>query len=341
MPGAADRDARVGAAAHRDLLGVLRHRPPAPSVVILGAVLAQRLRVEVRHDHARVHGGPGELRVAAPPEDGHPGERGAGDVGARAAQVGEIERRRLDRLEVAVGDEHREAALGLAAADGERGAAHPVRREPEALAQRARAARDPRRGGGGGASRTWSARALRRKEAHRVGGAELGHELVQHEARVDRFRQPPREELVQRERVLRTPRLDVPRARCTFLRATRELRDPRVHARRERLERVAGGRRELPPLLFGETAKVEQPRELIGLDRVRADLLSRRAARAAPQVDQLREPILRLAEAQREERVGLARGIDVRHAVAVAVDADGVLDPGHGHCLRALRARRY
>ena len=66
--------------------------------------------------------------------------------------------------------------------------------------------------------------------------------------------------------------------------------------------------------------------------------------RATPQVDPLLETVLRLAEPEREEGVGLARGVDVRNAVAIEVDAHGAFYTGHrkrprGACLRHFPGR--
>ena len=165
-----------------------------------------------------------------------------------------------------------------------------------------------------------------RKEEARLEAAELLDQVREHEALVQRPVESPCAMLRDRERIGRPPglarsaeRRDERRERQARRRAP--VREAGIHAGGVGLEALARRGRQPFGLALGETGDAEDAHLAVGLEGVVALHFGEAALRRAPQPDELRQPVLRMDEAEAEVGVALARGEHVRHAVAVAQDA--------------------
>ena len=271
-----------------------------------------------------------------------------------------MEVRREAGLEMGIGREQRQAARG------ERARHHPGRaadrgarqargvsqcRDAAAVGRRARLARAGRCWRGGrlvhGGLRLGPdgvAADAAREEGPRRCGAQLAHELLEHDHLVEAAAVAPRHQLHERERVRRRPgiggadRLEQRERRALFARA--DPRQPRVHAGRVGLEHTPAECALAQSISACETGEVERARFAIAREALFADQLGGAPAGDAAQPEHLGQTILRMREAEREPGVVLARGAHVGNAAAIAHDRDGRLDARHHQRAFERRMRR-
>jgi hypothetical protein len=98
-------------------------------------------------------------------------------------------------------------------------------------------------------------------------------------------------------------------------------------------------RADLSLLTLRHAAHAERAHQQVRAQRVRAGELGQAAGGGPAEELELPQPVLPVAEAEREARVGRAAGAQVRHAVAVTQDLDRRFEPSQPQAAGGLRKR--
>jgi hypothetical protein len=149
----------------------------------------------------------------------------------------------------------------------------------------------------------------------------------------------PGHHLQPRDRIDCAPWLGAYPQQEEFGRQHRARREQCIHAGGVGIERCTGVAVEVRVIRLRRAAQAQRAHEAVGFKAASAEHLGQATGADAPVHLELPQAVLRVHEAEREVRVALRSGKDVRHAVGVAQDLDRGADPRDRNFALELRQR--